>query len=64
MKVSHLPRQAVALYLCVSGLIEHEDDVDGSVNAAQLATLRGLRFQEYVCTQLTEQLVGCDILEV
>jgi len=30
----------------------------------ELEPIRGLRFQEFMSTELTEQLVGCDSLEV
>ena len=51
-QVDRLARHAIAVLLSVCDV----DEFAAGVN--------GLEFEEYLSTELTEQLVGCDILEV
>ena len=51
-QVSHLPRHSLAVLMSVN-------DEDVYARNAQ-----GLEFEEFISMELTEMLVGCDVLEV
>lgn len=60
--VSRLPLHALALTMTLGvQVILDDESID---EMAHLESLNGLRFEEFISTELTESLVGTEALEV